>query len=112
MYLLLPETEDRTLEDIEVHFSDNHRKITDRKIQKNMSVKSFDIPSDLVATIENERKLKELTEAKENLKNSTMNDQIKSYKEHTNELKSENSFKQNNHDINGHTNKAFIDDKN
>lgn len=36
-YFLLPETESRTLEDIEIHFSDNKRKLTDRKIQKNAS---------------------------------------------------------------------------
>lgn len=34
MYAILPETEDRTLEDIELHFSDNNRKLTDRKIAK------------------------------------------------------------------------------
>lgn len=34
MYQILPETENRTLEDIELHFSDNSRKITDRKIAK------------------------------------------------------------------------------
>lgn len=54
MYFLMPETEDRTLEDIEVHFSDNQRKITDRRIQKNVSVKSFNIPSGLVSNIANE----------------------------------------------------------
>lgn len=37
IFLFVPETERRTLEDIEVHFSDNKRKITDRKIQKNTS---------------------------------------------------------------------------
>lgn len=31
-YNILPETENRSLEDIELHFSDNSRKITDRKI--------------------------------------------------------------------------------
>lgn len=51
MYFLMPETEDRTLEDIEVHFSDNQRKITDRRIQKNVSVKSFNIPPGLVTDI-------------------------------------------------------------
>lgn len=30
----MPETENRTLEDIEMHFSDNSKKITDRKIAK------------------------------------------------------------------------------
>lgn len=34
MYFILPETENRTLEDIELHFSDNSKKITDRKITK------------------------------------------------------------------------------
>lgn len=32
MYLILPETEDRSLEDIELHFSDNSKNLTDRKI--------------------------------------------------------------------------------
>lgn len=35
MYYLLPETENRTLEDIELHFSDNSRKMTDIYIKKN-----------------------------------------------------------------------------
>lgn len=34
MYFILPETENRTLEDIELHFSDNSKKITDHKITK------------------------------------------------------------------------------
>lgn len=34
-YFIIPETENRTLEDIELHFSDNSRNLTDRKIQKN-----------------------------------------------------------------------------
>lgn len=34
MYFILPETEGRTLEDIELHFSDNSKKITDRRIVK------------------------------------------------------------------------------
>lgn len=33
-YFILPETDNRTLEDIELHFSDNSKKITDRKIAK------------------------------------------------------------------------------
>lgn len=37
IFLYVPETERRTLEDIEVHFSDNNRKMTDRKIKKNTS---------------------------------------------------------------------------
>lgn len=34
MYFILPETEGRTLEDIEHHFSDNSKRITDWKIEK------------------------------------------------------------------------------
>lgn len=34
MYTILPDTENKTLEEIELHFSDNSKKITDRKIQK------------------------------------------------------------------------------
>lgn len=34
MYQILPETENRTLEEIELHFSDNKRKINDRHIKK------------------------------------------------------------------------------
>lgn len=33
-YNILPETEGRSLEDIETHFSDNSRKLTDWKIAK------------------------------------------------------------------------------
>lgn len=33
-YFILPETEDRTLEDIELHFSDNSKNLTHRKIVK------------------------------------------------------------------------------
>lgn len=36
MYFILPETEGRTLEDIELHFSDNSKKLTDRKIAKKL----------------------------------------------------------------------------
>lgn len=39
MYLVLPETENCTLEDIELHFSDNTKKITDRQIVKHSSTK-------------------------------------------------------------------------
>lgn len=34
MYLILPETEGRSLQDIELHFSDNNRRFTDIKIGK------------------------------------------------------------------------------
>lgn len=34
MYFVMPETEGRTLEDIELHFSDDSKKITDRIIAK------------------------------------------------------------------------------
>jgi len=36
----LPETEKRTLEDIELHFSDNNKKLKDINIQKNKMVLS------------------------------------------------------------------------
>lgn len=34
MYKIFPETEDITLEDIELHFSDNSKGLTDRVIAK------------------------------------------------------------------------------
>lgn len=34
MYLVLPETEGKTMEEIEVHFADNNRKIDDINIRK------------------------------------------------------------------------------
>lgn len=34
MYNILPETENRSLEDIELHFADKSRKLTDRQIRK------------------------------------------------------------------------------
>lgn len=37
MYNVLPETENRTLEDIEIHFADNSKKLTDRRIAQNRS---------------------------------------------------------------------------
>lgn len=49
MYKILPETENRTLEDIEKHFSDDSKKITDYKIiksewnQKNVSDKEIEM---------------------------------------------------------------------
>lgn len=41
IYFFIPETERRSLEDIEIHFSDNNRKLTDRKIRKNCSFDDF-----------------------------------------------------------------------
>lgn len=38
VYKFLPETENRTLEDIELYFTDNRRKWTDIKIVKQISV--------------------------------------------------------------------------
>lgn len=35
MYFILPETENRSLEDIEIHYSDNTKKITDINISMN-----------------------------------------------------------------------------
>lgn len=57
MYLLLPETEERTLEDIEMHFSDNKRKLTDRKIARNVTAKSFNDSNAIV--IECDRQINE-----------------------------------------------------
>lgn len=37
MYKIMPETENRTLEDIELHFSDNSKKLTDREIVQHRS---------------------------------------------------------------------------
>lgn len=107
MYYLLPETEDRTLEDIEVHFSNNQRKLTDRKIQKNMSVQSFVVPANLVVTTESERKLKEELEAKE-ANNKKMN-QLKE-KKSPNTMEQGLGTKPSNLAKSGHTNKAFISD--
>lgn len=36
-WMILPETEGKTLEDIELHYSDNSKNITDRKIIKTKS---------------------------------------------------------------------------
>lgn len=38
MYKFLPETERRTLEEIELHFSDNDKKLSDIKIRKNVDM--------------------------------------------------------------------------
>jgi Sugar (and other) transporter len=39
IYLYLPETERRTLEEIELHFSDNNKSLSDIKIRKNVNMK-------------------------------------------------------------------------
>lgn len=41
-YKILPETEGRALEDIELHFSDKTKSITDHKIPKMKSTKTVD----------------------------------------------------------------------
>lgn len=38
IYKYLPETERRTLEEIELHFSDNNKKLSDIKIRKNVNM--------------------------------------------------------------------------
>lgn len=38
IYIFLPETERRTLEEIELHFSDNSKKLSDIKIRKNVDM--------------------------------------------------------------------------
>lgn len=38
MYLILPETEGRSLEEIELHFSENSRSIRDIKIQRKPNI--------------------------------------------------------------------------
>lgn len=43
MYFILPETEGCTLEDIEIHFSDNSRKLTDRYIVRHSENKQKEI---------------------------------------------------------------------
>lgn len=45
IYFYLPETERRTLEDIELHFSDNNKKLSDRKIPKSISNNKLTVPA-------------------------------------------------------------------
>lgn len=50
MYATLPETEGKTLEEIELHFSDNSKKITDRnikKVAKDIQIKSNSTTGDV-----------------------------------------------------------------
>ncbi|XP_055302407.1 facilitated trehalose transporter Tret1-like [Sitodiplosis mosellana] len=50
-YFILPETENISLDDIERHFSDNSKKITDRKIRKsNMKTPSKDVEGSVKIT--------------------------------------------------------------
>lgn len=50
-YNILPETEGRTLEDIELHFSDKSKKLTDRKIPKpKNSISKDELDSNEMAT--------------------------------------------------------------
>lgn len=45
MYMILPETRNRTLEDIELHYSDNSKKITNRKIpRKEQTISVIEVP--------------------------------------------------------------------
>lgn len=39
IYMFVPETERRTLEEIELHFSDNNKKLSDIKIKKNFDMR-------------------------------------------------------------------------
>lgn len=61
MYMVLPETERRTLEDIEMHFADNSKKITDHKIQKMHKSKGKQENANESETIENNVKNKNQT---------------------------------------------------
>lgn len=46
MYFWLPETENRSLEDIELHFSDNSKKLTDINIRRTQSkLQGYDGPA-------------------------------------------------------------------
>lgn len=66
MYFLLPETENRSLEDIEIHFSDNDRKMTDRKIKKSSKNTATATDSEKPVEqnsvgVENEKQIKQKT---------------------------------------------------
>lgn len=63
MYLILPETENQTLEDIERHFSDNSKKITDRKIAKSQNSQNY-IELNVVKIDEKREQEKKIEEAK------------------------------------------------
>lgn len=59
MFLILPETENRTLEDIESHFSDNTKGLTDRQIAKVVDVvakkRSVSISSNIINETSDEK---------------------------------------------------------
>lgn len=50
----MPETEGRSLEDIELHFSDKSKKFTDWNIAKSAAVKNADIESNLAKNSDKE----------------------------------------------------------
>lgn len=52
MYNVLPETENRSLEEIELHFADNSKKLCDRKIRT-----KSDLLDNYVVLKDNEAKL-------------------------------------------------------
>lgn len=47
MYFILPETEGRSLEDIELHFSDDSKKLTDWKIAKIVPHEEYFKPNEI-----------------------------------------------------------------
>lgn len=52
MYKILPETENRSLEDIEIHFADKSKKITDCKIARASKVLETKLKPDLTMKAE------------------------------------------------------------
>lgn len=46
MYFILPETENRSLEDIELHFSDSSKTLCDRKIARTANLEQMDKAND------------------------------------------------------------------
>lgn len=55
IYQILPETEGRSLEDIEMHFSNNSLKLTDRNIPKSSSKMNENNPKDCETNIDTEQ---------------------------------------------------------
>lgn len=56
MYQILPETEGRSLEDIELHFSNNTLKLTDHNIPKSSSKMNKNNPKDCETNIDTDKK--------------------------------------------------------